>query len=47
MDCGGQDRNHWRQSVQEEVMGLPGWGEHLGQGHWDGRNQGSIEENKV
>lgn len=28
-------------------MGLPGWGEHLGQGHWDGRNQGSIEENRV
>ena len=28
-------------------MGLPGWGEHLGQGHWGGRNQGSSEENKV
>lgn len=35
------------QSVQKEVKGLPGWGEHLGQGHWDSRNQGSIEESKV
>ena len=35
------------QSVQEEVKDLPGWGEHLGQGRWGSRNQGSIEENKV
>ena len=35
------------QSVQEEVKDLSGWGEHLGQGLWGSRNQGSIEENKV